>query len=277
MEISVIIPTYKPQNYLYECLRSLNNQTFDKTKYETIVVLNGCCEPYKSQIIRFIREQSTCNIRLIQTESAGVSNARNLGLCEAKGEYFVFVDDDDFVSSCYLEELFNCSDEDTIGLCYPLQFLEGTDDYNPYYITKYYNRLVNVGVVDFYKADGYFGGPVYKMIHRGIINKRTFNTKYQNGEDTLFMFLISDRMKKVSFTSRNAIYYRRIRAESATQSKKKIKAILKNRFCLMQEFTKLYFSDVKNYNFRFYLKFMSGSIKAIIYNVLKNFIKIKPI
>lgn len=48
MEISVIIPTYKPSEYLNDCLQSLDNQIYKD--FEVIIVLIGCCEPYLSWI-----------------------------------------------------------------------------------------------------------------------------------------------------------------------------------------------------------------------------------
>ena len=45
MKVSVIIPSYRPGNYVYECLDSLMNQSLDALRFEVIVVLNGV---YKS-------------------------------------------------------------------------------------------------------------------------------------------------------------------------------------------------------------------------------------
>ena len=50
MKISVIVPSYKPQSYIWECLNSIYNQTFPKTEYELVLVLNGCNEPYNTKI-----------------------------------------------------------------------------------------------------------------------------------------------------------------------------------------------------------------------------------
>ena len=50
MEISVIIPTFRPQDYLWECLDSLFSQTLPKDQYEVIVILNGEREPYHEMI-----------------------------------------------------------------------------------------------------------------------------------------------------------------------------------------------------------------------------------
>ena len=107
MKISVIIPTYKPQNYLWECLESLKMQTFPKGDFEIILVLNGCNEPYYSHIEDYLSLNMSDNVvNFIHVEQGGVSNARNVALNCARGEYIAFVDDDDFISPSYLEELY---------------------------------------------------------------------------------------------------------------------------------------------------------------------------
>ena len=52
--ISVIIPTYKPSEYLKECLHSLRRQTLSANCFEIIIILNGCNEPFFSEIKEYI-------------------------------------------------------------------------------------------------------------------------------------------------------------------------------------------------------------------------------
>ena len=115
MKISVIIPSYKPQSYILECLDSICGQTFPKSDFEVILVLNGCKEPYDGQLREYISNHPEVQWNFIQTDEGGVSNARNLGLDAAKGEYITFVDDDDYVSGVYLEELYNKAERNTIS------------------------------------------------------------------------------------------------------------------------------------------------------------------
>ena len=105
MEISVIIPTYKPQDYLWRCLDSLDGQTLAKDKFEVILVLNGCKEPYDGEIKNYAVNHSQLPLDYIQTDKGGVSNARNIGIDAANGDYITFIDDDDYVSPRYLEAL----------------------------------------------------------------------------------------------------------------------------------------------------------------------------
>ena len=54
MKISVIIPSYSPEEYLFDCLEAIRNQTLNQNEFETLVVLNGCKEPYFEQIQKYI-------------------------------------------------------------------------------------------------------------------------------------------------------------------------------------------------------------------------------
>ena len=72
IKISVIIPSYKPQDYLWQCLDSICNQTFPKQDYEVILVLNGCNEPYNSQIKQYIGKHPDVGWNYIQTDNPGV-------------------------------------------------------------------------------------------------------------------------------------------------------------------------------------------------------------
>lgn len=71
MKISVIVPTYRPQGYLWECLDSVYNQTFAKSDYELVLVLNGCDEPFHSQIEDWLDNHSDLQVQFFQTDEGG--------------------------------------------------------------------------------------------------------------------------------------------------------------------------------------------------------------
>lgn len=264
MLISVIIPSYKPKRYLWECLNSLIEQTFSKNDFEVILILNGCDDPYKAEIEEFISTKMLgMNVKFIHTLQGGVSNARNIGLDQACGEYITFIDDDDYVSSEYLSELYQHANSDVISLCYPLAFYDGQLEKFPYRITKQYNKYNRTSKLPFYKVRRYFDGPVYKLLHRSIISDRRFDINYKNGEDTLFMFLISDKIKYVNFTSRSAIYYRRVRLGSATSSIT-TKDNISNLLHLIYEYTNIFINGICRYNFYFYFTRILGAIRSIL-------------
>ena len=104
-EISVIVPTYKPDYYIWKCLNSIVSQSLDKGNYEVFIILNGDKEPFFTEIESYLKNNNLNNFHLIYTQEKGVSNARNIGLDRAKGDYICFVDDDDFLDKNYLEEM----------------------------------------------------------------------------------------------------------------------------------------------------------------------------
>lgn len=269
VRVSVIIPSYKPAAYLWDCLGSLEYQTLSKDVFEVVLVLNGCKEPYEGEIEAWSKGHHL-NLRLIQTDKGGVSNARNIGLDNAKGEYISFIDDDDFVSPSYLEELLNLANEKTISLCYPLSFVDGTSQYEPYYITSVYEKYANVHNCHYTKARRFFAGPVYKLIHRDIIGVRRFDTSFSNGEDSIYMFLISDRYCNVAFTSKQAVYYRRLREGSAETRRKSKKKIIANGVKMIWALTQIYFGRPLSYSFQFYFGKVGGSVHWILEQIKNN-------
>ena len=265
MKISVIVPTYKPKEYLWECLDSLVAQTLPGREWELLLVLNGCCEPWRTQIEQYIgSKMQGINVVFVQTDSPGVSNARNIALDRARGEYITFIDDDDYVSPQYLEELLKKASKNTISLCYPLSFIDGSNSYTPYYITKQYLENAGNEVYGFMKARKYFNGPVYKLLSRDIIGDRRFNVNFKNGEDSLFMFQISDRFKYVVFTSKSATYYRRIRQGSATTGVRSISQIIWNGMKWNMELSKIFLTSPFSYNLMFYITRILGSVHSTI-------------
>ena len=264
MKISVIIPTYKPQEYLWECLDSVCSQDCSKEDFEIILILNGCCEPYNSQILEYISTKPSFSWKYIQTGTSGVSNARNLGLDVAKGRFIAFIDDDDFISPCYLSELYNLTDDTTMALSYELAFTDGQMNYHPYYISKEFNKLCDNAIIPFYKARKLFNGPVYKLISRDIIGDRRFDISIKNGEDALFMFLISDKFKYVRFTSRNAIYYRRFRKGSAIYKRGSKFRQICNSTRLIVKYLHIFFTRPQSYNIAFLTTRIAGTIKILL-------------
>lgn len=264
LNISVIIPSFRPKAYLWDCLTSLERQTYNWQEFEVILVLNGCKEPYQSNVIKWLKQHKELNLRLIQTNIGGVSNARNIAIEEAKGEYITFIDDDDYVSPSYLEELYQGADYDTISLCYPLSFIDGTSNFEKYHITYDYIKNKGKGKVRFTSARKFFSGPVYKLIHKDIIGKHRFDTRLKNGEDSLFMFAISDKITQVAFTSESAIYYRRIRENSADTRKKCRKEKIKSNAIQIIEYSKLLLCGLNRYNFGFFITRVGGAFVGMI-------------
>lgn len=92
---SVIVPTYNVEDYIEKCLNSILNQNFDD--YEIIAVNDGSTDK-SGEIVARIAEQNADKINVITQENKGLGGARNTGMAAAKGEYFIFVDSDDYIT-----------------------------------------------------------------------------------------------------------------------------------------------------------------------------------
>lgn len=102
-KVSVIIPVYKVEEYLPQCLDSVEKQTY--ADFELILVDDGSpdtcgalCDAYAA---------THPNTRVIHQENMGLSEARNQGVKVATGEYVTFIDSDDYVSEQYVACLVN--------------------------------------------------------------------------------------------------------------------------------------------------------------------------
>ena len=92
-KISVIVPIYNVEQYLYQCIDSIIAQTY--TNLEIILVDDGStdssgeiCDKYASV---------DCRIVVIHKKNGGLSEARNAGINVATGDYIGFVDSDDYI------------------------------------------------------------------------------------------------------------------------------------------------------------------------------------
>jgi CDP-glycerol glycerophosphotransferase (TagB/SpsB family)/glycosyltransferase involved in cell wall biosynthesis len=94
-KISLVVPVYKVQGYLPECLDSILGQ--DYTDFEVIAVDD--CSPDGSGAILDRYAETDARIHVIHlTENVGLGRARNAGLGKAQGDYVLFLDSDDTLS-----------------------------------------------------------------------------------------------------------------------------------------------------------------------------------
>ena len=104
-ELSIIVPIYKVEKYLDECIQSILGQTF--TDFELILVDDGSPDACP-QMCDAAAEQDS-RVRVIHQKNGGLSAARNTGIEAARGNWLGFVDSDDFVAPDFYEKLYNAA------------------------------------------------------------------------------------------------------------------------------------------------------------------------
>lgn len=100
--ISIIIPVYNAEKYLYRCLTSIQNQTFPDI--EVICVNDGSNDKSGEICESFAKDDK--RIKVIHTPNNGAAKARKIGFLASKGEYVGFVDADDWVEVQMYETLY---------------------------------------------------------------------------------------------------------------------------------------------------------------------------
>lgn len=92
IKFSIIVPIYNVEEYLNQCIDSILVQTYKN--YEIILVDDGSFDKSSSICDKYSNKYSF--IHTIHKENGGLSDARNVGLFKAIGEYVIFLDSDDF-------------------------------------------------------------------------------------------------------------------------------------------------------------------------------------
>lgn len=100
-KISIIVPIYKVEAYLAHCVQSILNQTYQN--FELILVDDGSPDTCPILCDEYAKKYE--KIKAIHKTNGGLSDARNVGMKSAKGEYITFVDSDDYIHPLYLEML----------------------------------------------------------------------------------------------------------------------------------------------------------------------------
>ena len=179
--ISIIIPIYQAESYLKRCLESVINQTYKNI--EIICIVDGATD----RSLEICKEYAKRDDRIIieYQENAGQSAARNRAMDIASGEFFAFVDSDDFAEINMIEKLYNAliiSNSDMAFCSIYKYYTETEKSIEAYYaidLVLEHEQLMMDGIID--KIPGY---PCNKLIRRDCMNSVRFveGVKYEDLE-----------------------------------------------------------------------------------------------
>lgn len=194
IKLSIIIPAYNADPYLYELIKRLRPQLTDAV--EVIVVDDGSKKP--------VMEMN--NITVIRQENQGASVARNTGIDNAKGEYIAFIDADDLVSKEYIAKILKKIETEQFDYCYISWKTIGSG-------WQYEVKLRNI--TDKFPP---FNLCVWNRIYkRDMIGDVRFNPKKPIAEDAEFIRAVKEEGKKKAYISDFMYYYRADTPNSLTK------------------------------------------------------------
>ncbi len=219
IKVSIIMPVYKVEEYVGKAIESIQAQTL--TDWEFLIVDDGTpdrsgeiCDEYAAKDDR---------IQVIHKENGGAPSARNLAIEMAKGEYFYFLDSDDWAEPTMLEDMYNLAKRDQAQLVVAGFYIDTyigdgkfmTDDY-----------LVEDAV---YPDQESFRKNAYKLFDKNLLYtpwNKLFEAKYvmENNlrfpttfwDDFPFNVSVVRNVERVTVTSKQYYHFLRARTESET-------------------------------------------------------------
>lgn len=203
--ISLIIPIYNVANYLTRTLESVKNQTFKD--FEVICVNDGSSD--NSAVIAKSFADTDERFRLINQENTGLSGARNTGLKNARGEYIMFLDGDDYMHKQCVEIALNAIKKAQTDICVFDYTKVSTQDvitdvmFDKEPEIKYIKNPALYLLKEFPEKIVLAWNKIYK---RSLIGNTLFQPLNPN-EDTIFMLELYLRLNKISYIENKMIYY----------------------------------------------------------------------
>jgi len=198
--ISVIVPIYNAERYIRECITSILIQTY--SDWELLLVDDGSSD--RSGFICDEFAQHDDRIRVFHTNNRGASSARNLGIKEMTGQWVIFVDADDYISSTTFEICMKQCIDNKLDL---IQFYYSRSSLN--------NVCVGIGTPPL-SCNEYIMKRKYllciggSMISTSIINNNHihFDEHLKLAEDQIFMMECLLFAKCLQRISNNLYFYR---------------------------------------------------------------------
>ena len=198
--ISVIIPAYNVEEYVYKCLKSVLSQTYANLE---VIVINDGSTDNTSAIVK--KHESDPRLKLIDQQNAGVSAARNAGIAAASGELLTFVDSDDYLEPRMYELLYSAMSDNSadMAVCnYNLIYDDRTD--------KQYSKILDETADIYDDVYGYFckycacprpNNYIWTRLYRtDIVRKSGVRFEdYRLGDDTLFNFKLLPHIRRTAF------------------------------------------------------------------------------
>lgn len=203
--ISVIVPCYNVEAYLPKCIESIISQTYNNL--EIILVDDGSpdncgriCDEYANKDSR---------IKVIHKKNGGLSDARNVAIDVATGEWITFVDSDDYVSADYVETLYGLVDRNKckVGVACFVEFHEGCKSHTQQPVYKEFVFSKWEGIEKMFYQELFDTTAWCKIYHRTLFEtgiRFPFGIYYEDVPTVYLLFMLTD---KVAFCNKRIYNY----------------------------------------------------------------------
>lgn len=214
--VSIILPVYNAEDHLRTCMESVLRQTYSNLEF--IVVDDGSTD----QSVAVARSFQDDRVIVIEAEHRGVSHARNIGLENMTGQYFTFVDADDFVMDTYVEVMLSDIQKYEADIAFTrvefhyqneeFEYREATEE--KCYIEN--NKKVVEACFGLDENRRGYNGSVYGRLYRMSFYdeiREQFDECLSYGEDAKWLFTITMRANRIVLNEKALYHYNRIRGK----------------------------------------------------------------
>lgn len=263
--ISIIVPVYNTENYLQDCIDSLVRQSYQDI--EILLIDDGSTDNSLEVCREYAKKDS--RVRVIHKENSGVSDARNLGLDMAKGQYISFCDSDDLVDlNLYtmLLDKMKKYDVDRIVGGYSYLYNDGRTLYCKPRMKdgKYEARDILELMID----DGTMSGFLFSGVNNSIFKKKIidewnirFDSNIKYNEDSLFSFQYMLHSNSIYSIQSISTYYYRQHMTSATK-----KRTVEDKYSPLRN--KLYSMELNELNINFDIQMKRRMITEALWQIM---------
>ena len=213
-KVSIIIPVFKVEKYLQECLESLLNQTYKNLE----IILVDDASPDSCPQICDAFAKSDKRIAVNHKKNGGAASARNVGLDCASGEFISFVDSDDYVDEDYISRLFCLMKEEDadISVCS--------------FSNVYRNRTEKIDNTEgIYTAQDYLRlflhdwkcGLIWNKLFKADLLKNVRFTEGHIIDDEFFTYKAVMSARRIAVKNNNLYYYRQRKSGAMNRDEKR--------------------------------------------------------
>ena len=221
--ISVIVPIYKVEGYMDECVQSILSQTY--TNLQIILVDDGSPDSCPQKCDRWAEKD--VRIQVVHKQNGGLSSARNAGLKVATGDYISFVDSDDFIEEHMYEKLiegFSLGNNIAITSIRIMRYVNGSvSDLNKQWVFDAPRFIEGKDYLPML-IDQLCSNTVWNKLYRADLCRKVSFMEGRNNEDTLFNYFIGKELRKenlVLVEMPYSAYFYRFRPNSICTSTRK--------------------------------------------------------
>ena len=215
--VSVIVPAYRAEKYIAQCLDSILGQTYENL--EILVIDDG--SPDKAGEICDAYAQKDSRIRVFHKENGGVSSARNVGLANANGQYVVFCDSDDTLRDAYVSHLVKLARDNDCQMSYCARaFWEDRTTYETVPVPDLNKPVImesRQAMVNLLRSRYIGGSPWCWLMERALLDGLSFDPALHLDEDYTFILQVLSRARQICI-DKTVLYNYYVNAQGIVRS-----------------------------------------------------------